>query len=122
MDDDDADGDVVGADEAYDLDDVGELNLATMVVADHASTVTATSTTTPKPVSTKAFRRALGSGMRTIPCRGRDRVTGRAFWQVRSCGHLTGDRSPAPGADLNCLSALDLAVQTCHLHPPGWQP
>ena len=73
MDDDDADGDVVGADEAYDLDDVGELNLATMVVADHASTVTATSRTTPKPVSTKAFRRALGSGMRTIPCRGRDR-------------------------------------------------
>ena len=68
-----------------------------MVVADHASTVTATSRTTPKPVSTKAFRRALGSGMRTIPCRGRDRVTGRAFWQVRSCGHLTGDRSPRTG-------------------------
>lgn len=62
MDDDDADDDVVGADDAYDLDDVGERNLATTVVADQASTVTATSRTTPKQASTKAFRRALGSG------------------------------------------------------------
>jgi len=42
VDDDDADDDVVGADNAYDLDDVGERNLATTVVAEVERLVLAT--------------------------------------------------------------------------------
>jgi hypothetical protein len=42
--------------------DVDELNLAMIVVTDHTRAVTATRTTSPRQASTKAFRRALGSG------------------------------------------------------------
>jgi hypothetical protein len=56
--------------------------------------------------------------MRTIPCRRRGRVAGPAFCRVRSYRALTGDRSPAPGADLSRLSTLRSALQTSHLDPP----
>ena len=53
------------AGDAGDLDDVGELNLATMVVTDHTSTVAATSRTTPRPDSTKrsAGHQAQAAGL-----------------------------------------------------------
>src|SRR5215472_13096701 len=51
--------------EAADLCEADELDLAMMVVTDHARTVTATRATNPKQASTKALRtdgESLGSG------------------------------------------------------------
>jgi len=58
----DAEADDLGDAEADDLGDADELNLAMSVVTDHTRTVIATRTTNPKQASTRAFRRALGSG------------------------------------------------------------
>ena len=55
----------MGADDADDLDDledIDEFNLVMIVATDTIRMITATSTTKPKPASTRAFRREPGPG------------------------------------------------------------